>query len=55
MANWLAPFESDAALGEPDNSLWAHAVHRALLPIGGPLGSGGRFADDGNGVAGSPG
>lgn len=39
MANWLAPFVPDAALGEPDNSLWAHAVHCALLPIGGPLGS----------------
>lgn len=34
MAHWQAPFVPDAALNEPDNSLWAHAVHCALLPTG---------------------
>jgi hypothetical protein len=32
MANWQAPFEPEAALGEPDNILWAHAVHCAHYP-----------------------
>jgi hypothetical protein len=38
MAKWQPPFVPDAVLNEPDNSLWAHAVHCALLPVG-PQGS----------------
>src|SRR5208282_6396055 len=39
MANWLPTFEPEAVLGEPNKDQWALAVHCALLPIGGPLGS----------------